>query len=54
MERRGCEEGWEDLKTRLLELGEVCGSRKVGCEKRKGSEWWNESVKKVVEEKKKM
>ena len=25
----------------------------MGCGKRKGSEWWNESVKKVVEEKKK-
>ena len=51
--RRGCEEEWEDLKTGMLEGGEeVCGSRKVGCGKRKGSEWWNENVKRVVEEKK--
>ena len=54
MESRGIEEEWADLKAGLLEGGgEVCGFRKVGCGMRKGSEWWNDRVKKAVEEKKK-
>ncbi|WP_435326731.1 hypothetical protein, partial [Klebsiella pneumoniae] len=31
---------------------DVCGKRIVGRGIRKGSEWWNEAVKKVVDEKK--
>ena len=42
------------LKRRALEGGaEVCGYCKIGIGMRKGSEWWNDSMKKVVEEKKK-
>ena len=44
-----------DLKRRALEGGvKVCGYCKVGMGMRKGSEWWNDSMKKLVEEKKKL
>ena len=47
------EEEWQVVKECLLEsASEVCGKRFVGGGIRKGSEWWNEDVKVVVEEKK--
>ena len=55
MERRGMEEEWNDLQSGVLEVGaEVCGYRRVGAGRRKGCEWWNERVKEVVEEKKRL
>ena len=30
---------------------DVCGMRRVGGQKRKGSEWWNEEVGRAVAEK---
>ena len=32
---------------------EVCGKRRIGGRIKKGSEWWNEEVKRKVVEKKK-
>ena len=53
MEWRGIEEEWGDMKNGMLKDGaEVCGYRRVGGGKRKGSEWWNDRVKRAVEEKK--
>ena len=51
----GVEEELGDLKRMALEGGaEVCGYCKIGIGMRKGSEWQNDSMKKVVEEKKKL
>ena len=30
---------------------DVCGMRRVGSQRRKGSEWWNEEIGRVVAEK---
>ena len=47
------EEEWGLFKDSIVECAsDVCGKRIVGRGIRKGSEWWNESVKKVVDEKK--
>ena len=55
MERQWVEEKWGDLKLRALEgEAEVCGYCKIEIGMRKGSEWWNGSVNKVVEGKKKL
>ena len=55
MERQGVEEEWGNMKRGVLVDGaEVCGYRRVGVGKRKGSEWWNDRVKRVVEEKKRL
>ena len=52
-ERWRIQEEWGYLKRRALEGGaEVCGYCKIGIGMRKGSELWNDSVKKVMEEKK--
>ena len=49
----GVEEEWKFLRESLVENASVvCGKRPVGGGIRKGSEWWNEEVKKKVEEKK--
>ena len=48
------EEEWRPMKESLVENAKaVCGKRYVGGGIRKGSEWWNDEVKKKVEEKKK-
>ena len=48
------EEEWKQMKECLVKNAiDVCGKRYVGGGIRKGSEWWNEEVKKKVEEKKK-
>ena len=51
----GCLEGeWGLFKGTVVGCSsDVCGKRVVGGGIRKGSEWWNESVKKAVDEKKK-
>ena len=52
-EWRGVEEEWVSFKETVYKSAvEVCGMRRVGGRGiRKGSEWWNESVKKVLKEK---
>ena len=52
-EWRGVEEEWECFKETVYKSAvEVCGMRRVGRQGiKKGSEWWNEEVKKVVAEK---
>ena len=48
------EEEWGLIKNSLIgNAKDVCGTRFVGGGMRKGCEWWNEEVKKKVEEKKK-
>ena len=48
------EEEWKPMKESLVgSANEVCGKRFVGGCIRKGSEWWNEGVRKKVEEKRK-
>ena len=50
----GVEEEWNPMKESLVgSASDVCGKRFVGGFIRRGSEWWNERVKKKVEEKKK-
>ena len=47
------EEEWKPMKESLVENTEdICGKRYVGGGIRKGSEWWNEEVKRKVDEKK--
>ena len=55
-EWRGVEEEWESLKEAVNEsAAEVCGKRRVREQGiRKGSEWWNDRVKKVLREKRQM
>ena len=48
------EEEWKPMKEALvINSREVCGTRYVGGGIRKGSEWWNDTLKKKVEEKRK-
>merc|ERR1711915_38529 len=48
------EDEWTLMKENVREhASSVCGKRIVGDCRRKGSEWWNEEVKRKVEEKKK-
>ena len=50
----GVEEEWKPMKESLvINTEHVCGKRFVGGGIRKGSEWWNEEVKRKVDEKKK-
>ena len=53
---RGVEEEWVSFKETVCKSAvEVCGMRRVGGRGiRKGSEWWNEEVKKVLTEKRQM
>ena len=47
------EEEWKPMKESLVESASyVCGKRYVGGGIRRGSEWWNEEVKRKVDEKK--
>ena len=51
-ENGGVEEEWKMFRDTLLSTAsDVCGKKKVGGYVRKGSEWWDEEVKIVVEEK---
>ena len=48
------EEEWKAVRECMVQsANEVCGKRCVGGGIRKGSEWWNEEIKRKVEEKKK-
>ena len=50
----GVEEEWRRFKETILEVGEeVCGRRKIReGKRRKGSERWNEEIRRVVGRKK--
>ena len=46
-------EEWEKFRDIVMECtNDVCGMRRVGRQRRKGSEWWNEEMGRVVAEKK--
>ena len=46
------EKEWEKFRDMVIECtNEVCGMRRVGGQRRKGSEWWNEEVGRAVAEK---
>ena len=50
--RGGVEEEWELFREVVLRCAaEVCGMRKVGGARKKGSEWWDEETKQKVAEK---
>ena len=53
---RGVEQEWHDFRDAVMECAtEVCGKRRVGGKGiRKGSEWWNNDVEKVVKEKRRL
>ena len=43
---------WEKFRDMVMECtNEVCGMMRVGGQRRKGSEWWNEEVGRAVAEK---
>ena len=45
-------EEWEKFRDIVMECtNDVCGMRRVGGQRRKGSEWWNEEVGRAVAEK---
>ena len=46
------EKEWEKFRDIVLECtNDVCGMRRVGGQRRKGSKWWNEEVGRAVAEK---
>ena len=46
------EKEWEKFRDMVMECNnDVCGMRRVGGHRRKGSEWWNEEVGRAVDEK---
>ena len=46
------EKEWEKFRDIVMECtNDVCGMRRVGGQRRKGSEWWNEEVSRAVAEK---
>ena len=50
---KSVEEEWDMFRKAVQKCAkEVCGMRRVGKGIRKGSEWWNDKVKKAVNEKK--
>ncbi len=53
-EREGerVEEEWQCFKDEIMKCAKgVCGMRRVGGVRRKGSEWWSDEVREAVEEK---
>ena len=51
-ERGGVETEWSLFKEGVIRCAkEVCGMRKIGGRRRRGSEWWNEEMNQVVAEK---
>ena len=51
-EREGVEAEWSLFKDGVLRCAkEVCGMKKIGGRRRKGSEWWNDEMNQVVAEK---
>ena len=52
-EVEGVEEEWSKLKGALVEVARrVCGVKKLGNGRRKGSEWWNEEMENMIKRKK--
>ena len=48
------EKEWEKFRDIVMECtNDVCGMRRVGGQRRMGSEWWNEEVGRAVAEKRK-
>ena len=46
------EKEWEKFRDMVMECtNDVCGMIRVGGQRRKGSEWWNEEVGRAVTEK---
>ena len=46
------ENEWETFREIVMECtNDVCGMKRVGGRRRKGSEWWNEEVCRAVAEK---
>ena len=46
------EKEWEKFRDMVMKCtNEICGMRRVGGQRRKGSEWWNEEVGRAVAEK---
>ena len=49
------EKDWEKFRDIVMEctndVNDVCGMRRVGGQRRKGSEWWNQEVGRAVAEK---
>ena len=46
------EKEWEKFRDMVMECtNDICGMRRVGGQRRKGSEWWNKEVGKAVAEK---
>ena len=46
------EKEWEKFIAIVMECtNDVCGMRRVGGKRRKGSEWWNEEAGRAVAEK---
>ena len=53
LEWEGVDEEWNCLRECMkLIVEEVCGKKRIGGSKRKGCEWWNESIERHVKEKK--
>ena len=51
---RECGEEWEKFRDMVMDCtNDVCSMRRVGGQRRKGSEWWNEEVGKAVAKKRK-
>ena len=45
------EKEWEKFRDMVMErTNDVCGMRRAGGQRRKGSEWWNEEVGRAVAE----
>src|ERR1700755_3177614 len=52
-EGEGGEKEWSKLKGALVEVARrVCGVKKLGNGRRKGSEWWNEEMENMIKRKK--
>ena len=50
-EVESAEEEWEKFSDRVMECtNDVCGMRRVGGQRRNGSEWWNLEVGGAVAE----
>ena len=46
------EQEWEKFRDIVMECtNDICGMKRVGGQRRKGSEWWNEEVGRAVAEK---
>ena len=50
-EGESVEKEWEKFRDIVMECtNDVCGMRRVGGQRRKGSEWWNEEMGRAVAE----